>query len=198
MSVRKVLVLAGLAAGLLTVAACGKEEAPPDAKAAAERLAPGASGDADLTKKWESPSDPVLGPDGFGKLKLGATDDEVKAVGLTVTTLSSPADKDCPKAEAVPLTSGAMVDVSHSSKLGVSVIAMRDGMHTPEGIKIDSKLAEVRKAYPRLKNELGDPAFTGVNYTPVPGNPKAKYRIFIIGGEVSYLHLMLANNDCTV
>jgi hypothetical protein len=196
--VRKALVLAGLAAGLLTVAACGKEEAPPDPKAAAEKLAPGASGDADITKKWESPSDLVLGPDGFGKLKLGATDDEVKAVGLTVTTLSAPGDKDCPKGEAVPLPSGGMVDVSHSTKLGVSAIKMRDAMHTPEGIKIDSKLADVLKAYPKLKNELGDPKFNGENFTPVPGNPKAKYRIFIIGDEVSYVHLMLADNDCTV
>ena len=195
---RKVLVLAGLAAGLLTVGACAKNEAPPDPKAAAERLAPGAKGDADLTKKWEAPTDPVLGPDGFGKLKLGATDDEIKAVGLTVTTLPSPVDKDCPKGEAVPLASGSMVDVAQSAKLGVSVITMRDDMHTPEGIKIDSKLAEVRKAYPTLKNDQGDPKFNGVNYAAVPGNPKAKYRIFIIGDSVRQLNLMLANNDCTV
>jgi hypothetical protein len=196
--VRKALILAGVAACLLTVAACGKQETPPDPKAAAAKLAPGASSDADITKKWESPADLVLGPDGFGKLKLGATDEQVKAVGLTVTTLSSPADKNCPKAEAVPLPNGAMVDVSHSTKLGVSVIKMRAAMHTPEGIKIDSKLADVRKAYPTLKNALGDPTFTGENFTPVPGNPKAKYRIFVIGDQVAYLHLMLADNDCTV
>jgi len=196
--VRKALAIAGLA-GLFALAACGKEadtSAAADPGAAAPTTEAATTAAATTAAAPDESADPVLGPAGFGAVKLGASPAEATAAGLVVTDTSRGTGQDCPKSATLRLPQFPLV--MFSTKLGVSAIEAKGAMHTPEGIKIGSKLTDVKKAYPQLKNPLGDPKFNGENFVTVPGNPKAKYRIFVIIDEVRYLHLILANNNCTI
>jgi hypothetical protein len=68
-------------------------------------------------------------------------------------------------------------------------------MHTPEGIKIFSPLADVKKAYPEVKVSPED-AGSGSDLTvPVPGNAKAAYDFEVTD---NLLKLKLNSNECQV
>lgn len=59
-------------------------------------------------------------------------------------------------------------------------------------------LDEVKKAYPDLQNQAGDPSGEGVNLTAAAGNASAKYRISIVNGKVFTLQLVATLDDCTI
>jgi hypothetical protein len=196
-NVRKALVLAGLA-GLLALTACGKEATSTAANSA---VAPTTTASTAATTTAaatpEAPADPVLGPDGFGAYKLGMSPEDGKTAGLAVTEPSRAKDPNCPNAATIPGQEGFPL-IMFSTKHGLSAIEAKGDMHTPEGIKVDSTLAALKKAYPKLTNPLHDPNFNGENFVPVPGNPKAKYRMFVVVDTVRYVHLILADNDCSI
>jgi hypothetical protein len=177
--VRKALVLSGLA-GLLILSACGKD-AGSAGSAAGSPAAKSAKSD---------PS--TLGPDGYGGIKLGATLAEIKAAGLEVNNADTPclgfADFKGPKGYA---------DAQISAKDGVYLISARDPEATPEGVKLGSTLAEVKKAYPQMTDPSGGPptADSVGMATPVPGNSTATYEIDMKDGKVDSLDLRL--KDCT-
>jgi hypothetical protein len=189
--VRKALALAGLAglAGLLVLTACGKKAADSaQPSAAAPTTTPAAP-----TGRAPAADGSTLGPDGAGGVKLGATAAEVEAAGLYVVD-STLGGKACPKVGTFGRS--GLGNVQISTKNGVSVITAGEDMRTPEGVKLGSPLAAVKKAYPQLANSTKDPNYGGENKAPVPGNPKAVYRIFIINDKVVDLDLRLGNNDC--
>jgi hypothetical protein len=184
-NVRKALALTGLAglAGLLVLTACDKKEggsaAPASPTVAPDRL--------------------TLGPDGLGKIKLGATEAEAKAAGLEIDD-SARGTAACPKTGNIRLksiedSSDLIVSVSISTKYGVALIGALADIHTPEGIKKGSSTDDAKKAYPQLTNISGAPD-NGQFTTPVPGNPNAKYRMSIYQGKVNGFELMLNTNDC--
>jgi hypothetical protein len=182
--VRKMLVLAGVA-GLLTVTACGNG----DAGSPAASTAPAATTASAAAVK----SDPsTLGPEGYAGIKLGASAAEVKAAGLDVDDPTSPCDGYAevkgPKGWA-----GLLI----SAKDGVYLISARDPEATPEGVKLGSTLAEVKKAYPQMTDVVGNPAADDdtTRVVRVPGNPKAKYEVIMKNGKVDALDLRL--KDCT-
>jgi hypothetical protein len=182
------MVLAGLA-GLLALAGCGNKDAGQSAGAPATPTTGAAKPVA---------ADPAtLGPDGFGTIKLGASPADVRAAGLDVVE-SIQGDKACPKVANIVRPGEKFADILISTRNGVSVIGAAGDMHTPEGVKVGSPLTEVRKAYPRLANSTHDPHYGGVNTTPVPGNPDAEYRVFMIDGKVYQLDLLLTANDCNI
>lgn len=200
---RKALALAGLA-GLLALTACSKKGDDTTAAAdqtsgpVAEATTSGPTAAATPTDDPDNPADPVLGPDSFGAYKLGMSPADAKAAGLVVTDTARAGDAACPNGSSIQRPGGEFSTVLYSEKHGLSAIEATGDMHTPEGIKVDSSLADARKAYPKLTNTTGDPHFNGENFAAVPGNPKAKYRIFVVVDRVSALHLVLANNDCQI
>jgi hypothetical protein len=126
---------------------------------------------------------------------LGESRSDAAAAGLTWAPVTGYTDKSCPESAPLPLPGFPTVHLS--ATLGVAVIEAAGAMHTPEGVRIGSTLAEVTKAYPRLTNATGDPHGLGVNSVPVPGNAKASYRIFIAtGGTVASVDLMLNGSNC--
>ncbi len=136
----------------------------------------------------------TLGPEGHA-VSLGATEDQVTAAGWTIdTNKQSESAAKCPKTATIDMD-GAQGDLIISPKNGVSVINGLGVMRTPEGIGIDSPLADVTKAYPEAKA----PADTGV-YTslavPVPGNAKATYEFDFKNKKVFLFHLKLNSNEC--
>jgi hypothetical protein len=180
--VRKAFVVGGLA-GLLVLTACGSKD-----------------GAGSATPSPTPPPDRLtLGPDGLGKIKLGATEAEAKAAGLEIDT-SAAGTPACPKTGNIRLksiqdSSDLIVSVSISARYGVAVIGALADIHTPEGIKKGSSADDAKKAYPELKNTTGSPD-NGQYETPVPGNPKAKYRMRIYQGKVNGFDLISSNNDC--
>lgn len=183
----RALALAGLL-GLLALAGCGKQDAGSASPAADSSATAGATTPATADAA-------TIGPDGFGKVKLGASATEVAAAGLKVEDATS-GDKACPKVANIKQPDGWTTDVVISTKDGVSAIGAAGEMHTPEGIKVGSPLADVKKAYPQLKNPGGFPDYDGVNLAAVTGNSKATYRISINNGKVFTLNLVLIDTDC--
>jgi hypothetical protein len=178
--VRKALVIGGMA-GLLVLTACGGKDDSSSGPAASKTTAAAAS-------------DPLtLGPDGFRKLKLGATEADVKAAGWKIVG-DLPGTPACPKTGELVLPN-MTVTVSISTKYGAAAITALADMHTPEGIKEGSSLADTKKAYPQLTNPTGLPD-SGRFETAVPGNANAKYRITVSQAKVVGVELIIGSNDC--
>jgi hypothetical protein len=96
----------------------------------------------------------VLGPDGYGKLKLGMSFQEAAATGLLAGAGTPPSG-----CTVYRLSEGTSVisSVSISPTKGI-VRFTAGGAHTPQGIKAGATLAQVRAAYPDLAK--GSPGYT--------------------------------------
>jgi hypothetical protein len=141
-----------------------------------------------------APPPDILGPQGFGQIKLGMTKSQALATGeLVVNDPSS--DEHCTgyDLKAFP-TPPEEVSVYISPNNGVVAIFATKAMHTPEGIALGSTLAKVKAAYPEVAQE--DPNPEDPEYLPtVPGNPKAQYRISFENNKVAGLGIE-QNQDC--
>jgi hypothetical protein len=85
--------------------------------------------------------------------------------------------------------------VFYSRTVGIAGILAYGEIHTPEGIKVGSTLAEVQRAYPDWKPvRLGydGPEGTGRGEVTVPGNSDARYRLSVSAeGKVDQLGLVV-------
>jgi hypothetical protein len=119
---------------------------------------------------------------------------QVKELGVKVTKIGP--SYFCQYGEAL----GSGVVAYNSNTAGVAVFSVKDGkqgVQTPEGIKVGSALADVRRAYPELKNSNGDSTFeTGNNIAAVPGNTKAHFLFLFDGGKVTEIDLLSVDQDC--
>jgi hypothetical protein len=133
----------------------------------------------------------VIGPDGYGKIKLGMSYADVRASGAIKEDEN--ASPGCNQYEM--FTGGRSDGYVHISKeRGVEAIGPILKVSTPEKVAVGATLAKVRAAYPAVEeisvSELGR------GYTPVPGNPKAVYRIAFQNGAVETISLQLEDESC--
>ncbi|MBB5869834.1 hypothetical protein F4553_003213 [Allocatelliglobosispora scoriae] len=182
-----VAVLALAAAGALS--ACDPAADPAPAASTPPSAASTAS-----PAKTSTPQ--VLGPDGYGALKLGMTPAQADATGLAApfTGISD----GCGRVSHLigsPTADGTAGSVYHSGKLGVAAIYAVPGVKTPEGVQLGTTFAELKKAYPSWKAVDGDTE-DGRGYVKVPGSTNANYRIVVSGGTVSELDIQFVNQDC--
>ncbi|HEY3014738.1 MAG TPA: hypothetical protein VGJ41_06480 [Nocardioides sp.] len=158
---------------LFTKAGCGTDSAAPsdDASAAGS----------------------VLGPDGYGDLRLGMTAAEVEDTGLA--TLQPFAD---PGANCRTMSIHGWGDTVHpnfsgtvhglvSRNQGLAIIIAQPDMHTTEGIGVGSTVQEIRDAYGEL---TGSDAYST---QPVDG---IRYFFLTDGSNVTAFQLELADQDC--
>ncbi len=139
-----------------------------------------------------SAAEPLLGPFGYGKLKLGQTSAKAYKTGLIVA--KGPKGQPCAgfdlKAHRTPKdTVGGYL----SKKVGVAAIFAVKGMKTPRGIKIGSTKAQLKKAYPKLRES------ENALWIPVPGNAKKAQYLFLLdrrGKRVDQIALALKTQDC--
>jgi len=176
--------------------------APASAPASTGTGSPSAA--ATETASATRPATMILGPKGFGALKLGMSASQATATGLITTWAPiNPSDPAPAGAKGCNVRTSLKRDttgngwVYYSTELGVDVIDAFPGVATPEGISIGSTRAALLKAYPSWKN-VADPQTTGDGrgYVKVPGNSAALYRIAIANGFVTQLTLQHAHQDC--
>jgi hypothetical protein len=149
-------------------------------------------------KPSDSSPPKVLGPFGLGALKLGMTRKQAEATGLINRFIDSePSSADCTlrsTLKGAPIDAGTVLS---STTLGVEVIDGYGSIRTPEGIRVGSTLAAVKRAYPEWQDasDSGDDA-NGRGYGNASGNSKAVYRIELVKGKVVGLTLQNKHQNC--
>jgi hypothetical protein len=148
-------------------------------------VAPAANAAATVQKK-------TLGPFGYGNIKLGMTEAQARATRRIVRkTINVPT-----KCSTYDLRerrySGNRAGLYISKKQGVVTIsAPGRGVKTPQGIGIGATPAQLKAAYPNLKQN----ALYGT-FATVPGNPKASYVFLVSKNAVLGVTLVLTAQDC--
>ena len=146
----------------------------------------------------ESSEQPVLGPAGYKALKLGMSENQAVATGLIGgrQMIGRCAWYDLVPGEG-PQNPGNGVVISPGR--GVVSIPGTERSHTPEGIVMGSvnnsrgsTFDEVKRAYPNLAHQPGDPDF--IFQTPVAANPGVHYG-FAMGSDDKVKDMNLTSND---
>lgn len=137
-------------------------------------------------------SNVVLGPSGFGALKLGMTATEAQATHLVGTASLVPGEI-CPTGRLLAAPSGGAPSLFFSPSLGLAAIYAYPGITTPAGIKVGSTLAALQQAYSSWRGLQGD---EGVGYVAAPGSTRSEYRIAVSNGHVIELAIQLDDEDC--
>lgn len=159
---------------VLALAACGASE--PKASNAAATPTP--------------KPDYTLGPDGYGKLRLGMTVDQAKATGELGTRKSG---DNCETYDLAAFPTPAdTVGLYFSKAHGLVGIFATETMATKEGIKVGSTIQQVKTAYPKAAESEN-----GIT-VDVPGNTTAQYTIGTTNDtkNVAELGLSTKNQDC--
>jgi hypothetical protein len=112
----------------------------------------------------------VLGPTGYGPLRLGMTDAELQATGQVTSSLPSQKPVGSCTTYAINGHTGSRLEVS--AKRGLVIIDPGPKIHTPEGIAEGATQAEVKAKYPDYDSQKS-PAIVRV-----PGNSAAWYYLY--------------------
>ena len=205
----RALPVAAIVAGLLLLTACQPEHQSGDAAPAGsarpqpspstivETSSPPAAQSPSATRtSTTSKPTAVLGPNGFGALRLGMTRRQAEATGL-VDNVDPKADSGC---ESTKLLGGGSTSgtVLFNGAAGiVAITAEGPDIKTPEGIHVGSSGADMRRAYPTWR-PLSDPDPDNARgYADAPGsNNKAEYNITVRAGTIYYLFLQAKPHYC--
>jgi hypothetical protein len=142
----------------------------------------------------------VLGPKGFGALRLGMTSRQATATGL-IAPWTGQNTADCGLQSHLLGANGVAAGndgaVLSGERGGVQAIDAYGSVRTPEGIHLGSSTAAMLKAYPDWEIAYGDDSTELTRgHASVPGNSKATYRMETVGGKVTQLTLQLTNQFC--
>lgn len=158
----------------------GNEETPP------RKVVPNKPIPTSSASKFVS-AGPQLGPDGFGKLKLGMTEQAASSQGVTL--LKTDSTDACAYYEITGAGVPSAVTAAISNSHGLVTIEPSSAAHTPEGIGTGSTKDEVLKKYPAtVDNSSG---------TFSPAGKESTYQFdFDAGGQVQRVILDSVNQDC--
>ena len=188
-----------LVAASLLLAGCGEtrpeaadpEPAPsssattgpaPASPSGSRRVVPDEGGSGRDRADEDHPSEPPFGPEGYGRVRLGMSRDDLLAMP-GVRLLGG--DARCPTFEA-PGVSGGL-----ERGAGVVYLEMTADAATPEQVQVGSTYDEVRAAYP---GAAGDDAF--LTATPA-GHDDRYYRFDLdLDGRVSWIVLVSLRQHC--
>lgn len=151
------------------------------------------------TKSPTAPAALVLGPNGYGALKLGMSYRAASTTGLIDPwQTGGVGGPGCVRNTHLKASSTDRGFVYFSSTLGVEIIdAYGPSMRTPEGVHVGMTSAAMLRIYPSWVNAEGpNPHSDGRGYVEVPGNSKAYYRIATLNGKVAELTLQYKKQDC--
>ncbi|MFB9907919.1 hypothetical protein [Allokutzneria oryzae] len=148
-----------------------------------------ASGSASATVS--TGTDTVLGPDGFGPLKVGMSLSDAIATGKVGDPVGG---HDLCRGYKWAYSSGPVLIIS--KKYGVySIPGTAPGARTPEGIGVGATPEQVKLAYPNARE--GKQNGTDILTVTTPGNPANRYLFGVRDGKVSGFALQAVNaRDC--
>ena len=138
-----------------------------------------------------SPSRVVLGPDGYGALKLGMTPAQAQATHLVGSASAAPGQT-CPTGRLLAAPSGGPPSLFFSPLLGLVAIYAYPGITTPAGITVGSTVAQLQQAYPTWRGLQG---IEGVGYVLAPGSATSEYRIAVSSGHVIEVAIQIAKPE---
>ncbi|MEV4134070.1 hypothetical protein AB0J72_18105 [Dactylosporangium sp. NPDC049742] len=132
----------------------------------------------------------VLGPQGYGALRLGMTKEQAVATGL----LTPFDDSGCPQAfiKGRPEGEGR---VFLSASRGIAAIQAWSTLSTAEGMRVGMPATEARALYPNWTMVDGN-LTQGRHFAKVPGNDQAVFRVLTFGDKVEMVTLQLADQNC--
>lgn len=136
---------------------------------------------------YQAVSGPVLGPDGYGSLRLGMSFTDAAATGeLAVDAGTPPPAEGC---GSYQLTEGdsAVREVVVSAEQGI-VTFSASAATTPEGIGAGSRLEQVRQAYPQA-------ARGSVTYS-APTGSGGSYVFYVADDQVDSMQLIASAVPC--
>jgi hypothetical protein len=131
-------------------------------------------------------SGPLLDPDGFGTIKLGMSETQIAAQGVTLTDAQAGASCTVYTALGGGVPSNATVVVSKA--VGLTVVTPDPAAHTAEGVGAGSTKEQVFATYPDAKDESG-----GI---VAPATAAADYHFRLDDSGVVQTSLMSVNQDC--
>ncbi|HKE65572.1 MAG TPA: hypothetical protein VKB59_13125 [Micromonosporaceae bacterium] len=134
----------------------------------------------------------VLGPDGFGAVKLGMTPAQAQATHL-VSKPTTEVGQTCQTGRLLAAPSGGSPSLFFSPTLGLAAIYAYPGITTPAGIKIGSTLAQLQLAYPTWQGLQGN---EGPGYVVADGGLASQYRIAVSNGRVIEIAVQFDAQDC--
>ena len=182
------LAVSGLS-GCASGGAVGQPSAPPASSGVAS--SPAVSSTPSASRKMY-----LLGPHGYGPLKLHMTAQAAMGTGLITTLPSSVGCDTTQLVGAQEASSGHDLDGKvFVSALGVIAIYAYPGVVTPQGIGIGSTYQAVHAAYPDWDPIAGE-GNNGRGSAAVPGNPNARFRIVITNGSVLEISLDSNKQNC--
>lgn len=127
----------------------------------------------------DTPAADVVHPEGYGALTLGMSGREARATGLL-----GKVDRSLPECWRIEITRGERGFIYFNPNgRGVVAIFAPSSAVTPEGIGVGSTRAEVRRAYPDVREIEGVPMFTD------------DYQ-FVAGGTVKQINLFRGADGC--
>jgi hypothetical protein len=124
--------------------------------------------------------EPVLGPSGYGSLRLGMSFDDAKATGLLSGAGTAP--ESCGR-YSLREGAAAVAAVTISAADGI-VSFQATGAHTPEQIQVGSTADQVAAAYPDLTRKTGAytvPTGTGGRYVFTVDDQNKVDRLLLVG-----------------
>ncbi|MGF7235221.1 MAG: hypothetical protein ACQSGP_09715 [Frankia sp.] len=140
-----------------------------------------------------SPAPALLGPTGYGALKLGMTRQQAQATGLVVGYSTNGPNPSCPQGRLSGAPTGEGV-VWYSANQGVVAITAYGSIATPQGVRLGMTSTNMRTIYPDWAVFGTD--VNGRGYAKVSGNADAEYRIEVTNGLVTSLTLQANNEPC--
>ncbi|HEY4455454.1 MAG TPA: hypothetical protein VGN81_14180 [Pseudonocardiaceae bacterium] len=145
----------------------------------------------------------VLGPTGYGDIRMGMTAKQVQDTHLVNTPTTGvigctgytyvPPTQSRPSAAAAAAgeSKSIYVYLSGRAPAGVQVIIAPSGVRTPDGIGVGSSVASLRATYRNLPAQKDS-----VQLVPVPGHQGLSYRFTITDDTVSSVGLGLTDQTC--
>jgi hypothetical protein len=131
-------------------------------------------------------SGPLLASDGFGHLKLGMSEAQLTAEGITLSDVQAGASCSSYTAQGSGVPAAATVVISKA--VGLTVVTPDQAVHTAEGVGAGSTKEQVLATYPEAKEEPG-----GI---VAPALATSEYHFRLDDTGVVQTSLMSLNQDC--
>ncbi|WP_328446458.1 hypothetical protein [Amycolatopsis sp. NBC_00438] len=131
-------------------------------------------------------SGPLLASDGFGSIKLGMSEAQLTAQGVTLSGAEPGASCTVYTAQGSGVPAAATVVISKA--VGLTVVTPQQAAHTAEGVGAGSTKDQVLATYPEAKEESG-----GIG---APAGATSEYHFRLDDTGVVQTSLMSLNQDC--